>query len=220
MASALPPASTRPEVHDQPAAIVGEAVRRRRRARSPRGRDSTAARAASRSGAPGGRGTRPTAPSPRRTAMPAGRADSATPVASASAGRHVRFVARLVGRDAAAADRRRAAARPGLQAVVAEVLDAAHADPRRDVGHRPAGQDRDGGRGPAAPRTARSQSPQGPPGERLDRRGGRVAAIPARACRRSPTTTSSRPVGRQRAIAAGPPRPHRLRRAVEATVKA
>ena len=71
-----------------------------------------------------------------------------------------------------------------LEAVVAEVLDPADADARRDVGHGPPGQDGD----VKAPRPSgreAAEAPKGPPRERLDAGRGRVTRPDARASRRS-----------------------------------
>ena len=69
----------------------------------------------------------------------------------------------------------------GLEAVIAEILDTADADPRGRIGHGPSGQDRDA-EPPRSRRGQGGQAPEGPAGEGLDGRRGWVT----RAAREGP----------------------------------
>ena len=158
-ASRLPPASPRPEVDDRPAAVVGQTVVARPvaaldRRRSP---STTAARAAATSSA---WRTWNATDGPLRSTNSHGGA----PELGGDARReHLGRVAVDVEAPGRSSTASRSARPPRgsvavLQPVVAEVLDAADPDARRDVGHDPAGQDRDvqppgpGGRDAAASR--------------------------------------------------------------------
>ena len=171
---ALATRGPRPEVDDQPAAVVGQVVRRRARGRPSRSPPRPRPGPPTRSSA--WRTWKATDGPLRSTNSQAGRPRTPGTRVARMLGRLERGV--VTGTERGDQALGRAPPRgegAGLQAVVAEIADATDPDPACDVRRRPTGQDRDrearSGRSAAIPR----QPAQGAAGQRHDDGGGRIA---------------------------------------------